>query len=247
MDIAHDHNLSQTVLHPTRLHNILDLFLTNYPALIQSTQVIPGLSDHDIVIIESKIKPLFLKQTIRKIPLYDKADWQSIVDGLQLLKYCICRTPDENIDVEHLWNQSHDCMQNLVYTHIPHKTARRHCNLPWMTTKLRRQIRTRNRLYQKAKLSGSKDIFNRFVTLKHSIQKDLWASYWRYISNLISPEDEGSQQQSQRRFWSYIKSLKHDHNNITALSTTDGIVTDNLQKANALNLQFKSVFTEERY
>ena len=44
-----------------------------------------------------------------------------------------------------------------------------------------------------------------------------------------------------------IKSLKHDHNNITALSTTDGIVTDDLQKANALNLQFKSVFTEERH
>ena len=102
VDIAHDHNLSQTVLHPTRLHNILDLFLTNYPVLIQSTQVIPGLSDHDIVIIESKIKPLFLKQTNRKIPLYDEADWQSIADGLQLLKRCICRTPDENIDVEHL-------------------------------------------------------------------------------------------------------------------------------------------------
>ena len=79
VDIAHDHNLSQTVLHPTRLHNIykLDLFLTNYPVSIQSTQVIPGLSDHDIVIIESKIKPLFLKQTNRKILLYNKADWQS--------------------------------------------------------------------------------------------------------------------------------------------------------------------------
>ena len=127
-------------------------------------------------------------------------------------------------------------MQNLVYTHIPHKTVRC-CNLPWMTTKLRRQIRTRNRLYRKAKLSGSKDAFNRFVTLKHSIQKDLLASYWRYIKNLISPEDEGSQQQSQKRFWSYIKSLKHDHD-ITALSTTNGIVTDDLQKANALNLQF---------
>ena len=178
---------------------------------------------------------------------YTNTKWQSIADGLQLLEHCICRTPDENIDAEHLWNQFHDCMQNLVYTHIPHKTARRRCNLPWMTTKLRRQIRTRNRLYQKAKLSGSKDVFNRFVTLKHSIQKDLRASYWRYINNLISPEDEGSQQQSQKRFWSYIKSLKHDHNNITALSTTDGIVTDDLQKANALNLQFKSVFTEERH
>ena len=35
------------------------------------------------------------------------------------------------------------------------------------------------------------------------------------------------------------------HNDITALSTINGIVTDNLQKANALNSQLKSVFTEE--
>ena len=45
------------------LHNILDLFFTNFPALIQNTQVTPGLSDHDIVIIESKIEPLFFEQT----------------------------------------------------------------------------------------------------------------------------------------------------------------------------------------
>ena len=49
--------------------------------------------------------------------------------------------------------------------------------------------------------------------------------------------------QSQKRFWSYIKSLKHDHNDITALSTVNGIVLDNLHKANALISQLKSVFT----
>ena len=62
------------------------------------------------------------------------------------------------------------------------------------------QIRTRNRLYQKAKLSGSKIIHDRFVTLKHSIQKELWESYWRYVNNLVSPENEDGKQQSQKRF-----------------------------------------------
>ena len=53
------------------------------------------------------------------------------------------------------------------------------------TAKLRKQvmIRARNILYQKAKLSGSKNVHNRFVTLKHSIQKDLQISYWRYVNN----------------------------------------------------------------
>ena len=63
------------------------------------------------------------------------------------------------------------------------------------------------------------------------------------LNNLISPENEDGQQQSQKRFWSYIKSLKNDHNNITALSTINGILPDNIQKANTLNSQLKSAFT----
>ena len=86
---------------PTRLNHILDLFFTNFPALIQDMQIIPGLTDHDIITIKSKIKPSFLKQTSRKIPLYDKAD-QSISNGLQLLVCCIQRKSNEHADAEHL-------------------------------------------------------------------------------------------------------------------------------------------------
>ena len=66
------YHLSQTVSHPTRLHNILDLFFTNFPALIQNAQVTPGLSNHGIVMIESKIKHqlFFEKAANRKIPHY---------------------------------------------------------------------------------------------------------------------------------------------------------------------------------
>ena len=81
----------------------MDLSFTNFPVLIQNTQVIPGLSDHDIVMIESKIKPLFLDQTNRKIPLYDKADWQSVTDGLQSIERHVHRIFSEDVDVENLW------------------------------------------------------------------------------------------------------------------------------------------------
>ena len=53
--------------------------------------------------IESKIKPLFLDQTNRKIPLYDKADWQSVTDGLQSIERHVHRIFSEDVDVENLW------------------------------------------------------------------------------------------------------------------------------------------------
>ena len=43
------------VTEPTRLNNTLDLFFTNLPTLIQEVEVVPGLSDHDAVIVQSKM------------------------------------------------------------------------------------------------------------------------------------------------------------------------------------------------
>ena len=44
--------LEQMVTSPTRCQNILDLFLTSNPTLIDKTIVLPGLSDHGIVQVE---------------------------------------------------------------------------------------------------------------------------------------------------------------------------------------------------
>ena len=51
--ITQDASLEQQNLQPTRGQNILDLFLTNNPTLTQQVKVIPGLSDHDSVLVDS--------------------------------------------------------------------------------------------------------------------------------------------------------------------------------------------------
>ena len=59
LDIASDHCLTQVVHEPTRQNNILDLCFTSNSTLINNVQVIPGFSDHDIVIMDSIIRPEF--------------------------------------------------------------------------------------------------------------------------------------------------------------------------------------------
>jgi len=44
-----------------------------------------------------------------------------------------------------------------------------------------------------------------------------------------------------------IRDQKRDHTEINSLHTPDSLVTDNIKKAEALNAQFKSVFTIEPY
>ena len=44
-----DFSFIQMVLEPTRQGNILDLLLTTNHILVNSVNIVPGLSDHDIV------------------------------------------------------------------------------------------------------------------------------------------------------------------------------------------------------
>ena len=62
------------VQEPTRESNILDLFLTNSPTLVDSVYVHPGISDHLAVISGVKLRPSIQKLKPRNVHLYSKAD-----------------------------------------------------------------------------------------------------------------------------------------------------------------------------
>ena len=58
LGILDDNGLTQIIDIPTRHNDTLDLFVTNNPSLIQSTQVIPGLADHEAVVVEGDLSPI---------------------------------------------------------------------------------------------------------------------------------------------------------------------------------------------
>jgi len=92
---------------------------------------------------------------------------------------------------------------------------------------------------------NSPELHNKFVDLKHSIQRDLRVSHQKYLNNIIVPPPDNDKHCKQKKFWSYIKSLRKDCVDIPPLSSGTHLVTDNQQKAEALNKQFQSVFTKE--
>ena len=53
-----DLSVKQLVDFPTRNENILDLFLTNRPSLVNRLEPMPGISDHDTMIyVNTNVKP----------------------------------------------------------------------------------------------------------------------------------------------------------------------------------------------
>ena len=79
LSMVYDNGLEQLVKEPTREENTLDLFLTrNCPQLVPRVEVVPGISDHSIPYCEISTSARRKKQTQRQIPLYNKADWDSL-------------------------------------------------------------------------------------------------------------------------------------------------------------------------
>ena len=78
LDIVDDFGLEQMQTNPTRQYNVLDLYFTNIPSLVKSCETIPGISDHDMLVIDSDLKPTYNKPKRRKVYIYKRADMNTI-------------------------------------------------------------------------------------------------------------------------------------------------------------------------
>ena len=64
-------------------------------------------------------------------------------------------------------------IQECAEMHIPSKTSRLISSVPWITLEIRREIRTRNRTYAKAKKTGCNNLRAKFESLTREIKADV--------------------------------------------------------------------------
>ena len=66
LSILSEAGLKQMRREPTKGQNLLDLFCCNKPSLVKSITSIPGISDHNIVLADCKLKPsIITKQNMK--------------------------------------------------------------------------------------------------------------------------------------------------------------------------------------
>ena len=64
----------QVIDFPTRIDNTLDIFGTNRPSLIDRCVPLPGISDHDVVLVDSIVLPAGKKPVRRKVYLWKRTN-----------------------------------------------------------------------------------------------------------------------------------------------------------------------------
>ncbi len=149
MDRIQNFNLQQMVTTPTRQENILDLFLTNTPSLVQNTETLPslGTSDHDIVFHELHIKigrPFQPKIPIR---MYMRSNWGDFKTDLSEFGNTFINV--DHTDPNSAWKMFNIELKKFISLHIPTKMCKSRRDIPWITPHILRIIRKRDKMYTK--------------------------------------------------------------------------------------------------
>ena len=219
-------------------NSVLDLIVTSCPHLVSNIEVQPGISDHDIVLFSFNMKPKPQPKVPRKIFNYQKAN----VDEIKAKTSEFCQSflsEDPNTrSVASNWTMIKDHLHNIMNSHIPYKMSKTRRNLPWINVQIKRQMRKRDRLYSKAKKSNASHDWKSFKQYRNRVAKVVNQAHSNYVNNVVG----ASLCEKPKVFWSYVKLMKTENLGIPALRTQTKLCTSDVDKAQALNEQFQSVF-----
>ena len=82
--------------------------------------------------------------------------------------------------------------------------------------------------YRKMKKTGSAELREEVKILRHTIQRQIRRSYWKYLNSVFT-EEENAHQAGNKRFWSYIKNQRSSNLGVAPLKK-DGRLTSNLKE-----------------
>ena len=241
LSILSEAGLKQMQREPTRGQNLLDLFCCNKPSLVKSITSIPGISDHNIVLADCKLKPSIITKPQRKIYQWSKADWhslreQTVVFAEDFLASATTRSVNEN------YIKFRTYLEEVMENKIPSKLSSKRFKLPWFNRELKRLCRKKARKYKKAKRSGREDHWEQYKEFQKVVQAKLTEGRWDYINRFLQI---GLETGNKKPFWKYLRVQKQEDFGISALKSNGKMFTDRKSISEILNTQFKSVFTKK--
>ena len=189
---------------------------------------------------DAKIQATRVKTPKRKIYIWKSANFAEMEKDTTNKIELFMRKSFRNVD--DMWVNFKSILLNTMEEHVPSKLSRFKPTYPWITTEVRRLISRKNKAGFKARKTNTQKDRERFRKLKSQTQRATRAAYNSYIYNIISPE----QSNNPKRFWSFIKSKKQENSGVAPLRADNGIIySDSKNKAEILNSQFKSAYTQE--
>ena len=179
--------LEQIILEPTRGDNILDLCFTSHPGSIHHYKTVPGLSDHDAVIIEILYNIPINKRLKKRVYCYNRVNWDVLREEItKISRYYFEHNENNNRSVEDNWNYIRDNLLKAINTYIPVKFISNSNNAPWMTSQLKRSTRKRQKCYNEAKRTKWSTDWAEYKSIQGQVRQSILNKHQNYITKILS-------------------------------------------------------------
>ena len=247
-DILDSYNLHQLITSPTRItpntSTLLDPIIVGQTSLVHSAGTLPAsCSDHCPVFVNLNIELPKRITYKRRIYDYNRSDWQTIENELDRINWNEVLGPhntDNNAET------ITSIILNLINIHIPNKTIKTtNRDKPWVTKEIKREIRKRNNLYQKAKNSKTVYDWAVFKRQRNRVTLAIRKAKESHLDNLANKLCNGKK--SEKGWWKIVKqvtNINYKESSIPCLlDNNNDLLTDPLLKAELLNSHFAEICT----
>ena len=216
--------------------------------MVNRCEIIPGISDHDIPFLHVSSRVVLNKKSPHKVFQYHKADFDAIVKTIDHFGHHLAR----NMQAQKI-GMLKRCGKALnkqfsnrwIRTSQLKPYPQKKQSPPWIDRPIKLAIRKRNRLFKRAQHTGNRTDREAYAEQRSKVQSMIWRSYWSHMEHKIVGDDGEPTADIQKNFWGYIKATKKDRVGAAPLKNNNILFSDPKSKAEILNKQYQSVFTQE--
>ena len=126
----------------------------NLPDLVNRCEILPGISDHNIPVLDVSTTIVLNKTTPRKIYQYHKVNFEAVNESLTIFARNFYNKYSDHTKwtVDTMWDELKSAVQETINSHNPVKLLSSHKQqLPWINSKVKLEITKRNKLFDKVK------------------------------------------------------------------------------------------------
>ncbi len=244
MEAVRDSFLYQHCIEPTRFRygqtaNVLDLVFSSEQDLINEVQTGPplGKSDHCSLLVEVNATAPVQKKNRPRFNYY-KADYDKIRQALNINWEELLRGKP----VGECWAIFAKKLTEVRNRFVPCKTGSSRSRKPiWMDNATLKKVKTKRKRWMSFLETKTGEKYLEFAKARNQAR---WAT--RKAKKAFEKQVARDAKSNPKSFWAYVKSQLKNKSTIPDLDKADGSRTQTeAEKAEALNQQFKKVFTVE--
>jgi hypothetical protein len=112
--------------------------ISKFPNQVSRTEILPGISDQEIVLFEFNIAPKKLNKKTRQVPIYKKEKWDTIKSEIKRLHDHIVQS-QTHITANRLWEIFKNKHDQPIKEHVPHTIAMENDSQPWINIKSKKK------------------------------------------------------------------------------------------------------------